>query len=121
MGYAKELDPHFMTVTSYITVEAVNCGVDFSEDLQVKRVVYECVAGKLEIVPLRAQLPSFRVILLVFESAVVTKEEKKENQKTCRIVRRSYCANPLRKSAFLLSFPDHTVTHNVNLLAPLQC
>lgn len=64
-------------------MEAVNCGTDFSEDLQVKRVVHECVASKLEIVPLRAQLPSFRVILLVFHTAVVRKGEKKKkkNQK----------------------------------------
>lgn len=58
-------------------VEAVNCGTDFSGDLQVKRVVHECVAGKLEIVLLRAQLPSFRVILLVFCTAVVKKENEK--------------------------------------------
>lgn len=62
-------------------VEAVNCGTDFSEDLQVKRVVHECVASKLEIVPLRAQLPSFRVISLVCYTAAVKKAEKKDNQK----------------------------------------
>lgn len=29
----KELDPHSVTVISYIIVEAVNCRIDFSEDL----------------------------------------------------------------------------------------
>lgn len=79
---------------SYIMVEAVNCGTDFSEDLQVKRVVHECVASKLETVPLRAQLPSFRVISLVCYTAAVKKAEKKENKKKhiCRVVLRCCCS-----------------------------
>lgn len=47
----------------------------------MRRVVHECVASKLEIVPLRAQLPSIRVISLVFYTAAVKKAKKKERKK----------------------------------------
>lgn len=48
----------------------------------MKRGVHECVAGKLEIVPLWAQPPSFQVISLVFQAVAVKKGERKENPNT---------------------------------------
>lgn len=64
-------------------MEAVNCGTDFSEDLQVRRAVHECVAGKLEIVPLRAQLPfdSSNLACLLHCSAEESQEERKLKEK----------------------------------------